>query len=404
MTAAKSILKLFVTSFFVFTPIFAISNIANAQTNNAPSKQDIAKVFYQNGEKANSSRDYSAALEYYKKAANLDHVEAMNMIGFYYQNGYGINADYTKAFEWYKKAAALGSSNAMNNIGNLYIDGMGVTKDYAKAIEWLQKAALLNSPAAFNNIGYLYENGGDGEDYSKLGVSADTARMLSGYGVKKDYTKARENYEKALGINPNYSRALFHLGNIYEQGLGVTQDYSIAGAYYIKAVNNGDIDSILRLANFYYDGRGVTQDDTTALNLYETWYGKALNADEKLFYSSRINQLEIKLKAKKDNEDAAAQKAEREAEEQAECRHLSDEMDTISSEQDRLETAIDLRKTAIMLAQQNLSLASSRGAYTGGYAAQLAELQSGYANMVREYNSMVKKRNNLVTKYRDKCE
>ena len=45
--------------------------------------------------------------------------------------------------EWYEKAADLGHVEAMAEIGWIYYNGLGVAKDYAKAVEWLNKAIEL---------------------------------------------------------------------------------------------------------------------------------------------------------------------------------------------------------------------------------------------------------------------
>ena len=36
--------------------------------------------------------------------------EAMQNLGWYYQNGFGVAQDYTQARQWYEKAAAAGNA------------------------------------------------------------------------------------------------------------------------------------------------------------------------------------------------------------------------------------------------------------------------------------------------------
>lgn len=45
------------------------------------------------------------AMEWFKKAADLGNISAMDFIGFMYENGLGVEPDSTKAQEWYDKAA-----------------------------------------------------------------------------------------------------------------------------------------------------------------------------------------------------------------------------------------------------------------------------------------------------------
>ena len=62
----------------------------------------------------------------------------------------------------------------------MYENGLGVKRDYVKAREWYEKAVAANtygrSSEASKRLGYMYEKG---------------------LGVKKDKDKAREWYEKA---------------------------------------------------------------------------------------------------------------------------------------------------------------------------------------------------------------
>jgi TPR repeat protein len=58
----------------------------------------------------------------------------------------------------------------------MYANGKGVKQDYKKAVEWYQKTADQGYVTAQYNLGLMYENG---------------------KGVKQDYKKAVEWYQKA---------------------------------------------------------------------------------------------------------------------------------------------------------------------------------------------------------------
>ena len=62
------------------------------------------------------------------------------------------------------------------NLGRMYYFGEGVKQDYAKALEWFQKAAEQGYATAQNNLGSMYYNG---------------------QGVKVNYAKAAEWFQKA---------------------------------------------------------------------------------------------------------------------------------------------------------------------------------------------------------------
>lgn len=67
--------------------------------------------------------------------------------------------DYTNAIKWYTKSANLGNVNAQNNLGTMYAEGQGVAQDYQKSIKWFLKSANQGFKVAQSNLGKMYENG-----------------------------------------------------------------------------------------------------------------------------------------------------------------------------------------------------------------------------------------------------
>ena len=59
----------------------------------------------------------------------------------------------------------------------------------------------------------------------------------NGYGVPRDYAKAREWYEKAAAKDNEL--AMHNLGALFANGLGVPQDYTKARVWYGKAADKG---------------------------------------------------------------------------------------------------------------------------------------------------------------------
>jgi hypothetical protein len=80
-------------------------------------------------------------LDGYQKAADQGDAVAQNNLGWFYENGQGVQKDLRKAAELYQKAADQGYARAQNNLGWLYENGQGVQKDLRKAAELYQKAA-----------------------------------------------------------------------------------------------------------------------------------------------------------------------------------------------------------------------------------------------------------------------
>ena len=75
-----------------------------------------------------------------------------------------------------KRAAEQGDAVAQSQLGCIYALGRGVRQDYQKARQWYEKAAAQGNADAQFFLGIIYENG---------------------YGVRKDLATAKEWYGRA---------------------------------------------------------------------------------------------------------------------------------------------------------------------------------------------------------------
>jgi TPR repeat protein len=74
----------------------------------------------------------------------------------FYQLGWGVAQDDAKAREWYEKAADKGHADAMHSLGEVYEWGrLGVAQDDAMAAEWYEKAADKGDPVAKSSLEQL---------------------------------------------------------------------------------------------------------------------------------------------------------------------------------------------------------------------------------------------------------
>ncbi|MEX4392224.1 sel1 repeat family protein, partial [Haemophilus influenzae] len=80
-----------------------------------------------------------------------------------------------------------------------------------------------------------------------------------GLGVKQDYFEAVKWYRKAA--DKGDAAAQFNLGVMYSQGQGVKQDDFEAVKWFRKAAEQGEANAQFNLGNMYANGRGVKQDD-----------------------------------------------------------------------------------------------------------------------------------------------
>ena len=75
------------------------------------------------------AQDYSAAADWFRKAADLGHVGAQNSLGYSYYYGEGVSRDYVEAVTWFRRAAEQGHAGAQINLGHAYYHGEGVSRD-----------------------------------------------------------------------------------------------------------------------------------------------------------------------------------------------------------------------------------------------------------------------------------
>ncbi len=169
--------------------------------------------------------------------------------------------------EWYENAAAQGKAAAQFNLSRLYAKGRGVPQDSRKARELRDKAAAQG-----------------------LVIAPDNPEMATYRRVRK-----LNLYEKAAA--QGNAEALNRLGMIYEQGIGVPQDYGKAVEWYEKAAAQGDAAAQLNLGEMCEKGFGVPQDYARAymwvnLAAAQGWPDavKARDVMNKTFPSSQIEE------------------------------------------------------------------------------------------------------------------
>ena len=93
-------------------------------------------------------QDYTEAIKWFAKSAELGDARAMNNLGIMFMYGRGVKQDYTEAIKWFAKSAELGDSDAMYCLGLMYHDGLGVKQDYTEAIKWYEEAVKAGNKYA----------------------------------------------------------------------------------------------------------------------------------------------------------------------------------------------------------------------------------------------------------------
>ena len=103
--------------------------------------------------------DYSKAMVWARKAAQMEHPQACFALGRIYDEGLGIEVNHKEGLKWYEKAANGGDADAQNIVGNIYSDkDLGVL-DLKKAFKYYKKAAEQDHIYGMFNLGLCYAEG-----------------------------------------------------------------------------------------------------------------------------------------------------------------------------------------------------------------------------------------------------
>ncbi len=108
---------------------------------------------------ADKRKDFRTAFQYYRQAAELGSVFAMNEVGSMYLNGTGVEKSVRKSFRWLKKAAELKNPVSMAMVARMYELGIGVDADINEALKWYVDAANAGEVHAKQRLEMLFNEG-----------------------------------------------------------------------------------------------------------------------------------------------------------------------------------------------------------------------------------------------------
>lgn len=139
-------------------------------------------------------------------------------------------ADFKKAFTCFKKAAAHDYSEAFAMVGDAYLDELGVEKNPVKARLWYRKGTDMGEMTAILKLADCYKCG--------IGGSVDYSKAMEQYLHLAERTGRFWNrYADGIGT------ALYEIGNMYLNGLGVPVDLKKAVRYFKLAAKKGNTDA-----------------------------------------------------------------------------------------------------------------------------------------------------------------
>lgn len=143
-------------------------------------------------------QNLSAALTWFRRAAENGHAAAAFKYASYVEAGEGIPADQAEAFRWYKVGAERGNPAAQFQVARIMFSGDGVPADQAAGLLWLERSARQGYAEALYVLGDLTFRG-EGRPADPLAAWA-YFRLAEGFGLREAAANRRHVEAQLLPI------------------------------------------------------------------------------------------------------------------------------------------------------------------------------------------------------------
>lgn len=146
------------------------------------------------------------------------------------QNNKKSHEDIKLAYYLLCESADAGYTASESELGYAFLIDVELDPDYDKALSYLKRASQKNDVKALWNLGFMYQNG---------------------LGVTKNYLESLEYYKMAAKLG--MPDAFHQVGAFYYEGLGCTRDINEARKWFKKGCDANCISSLITLGNIYYN-------------------------------------------------------------------------------------------------------------------------------------------------------
>jgi uncharacterized protein len=257
--------------------------------------QFLLAVMYSKGDGV--PRDLNKSFQWAKLAAEQGFRRAQHYIAKLYRIGEGVSKDIKRSLHWYEIAAKQGMASAQFDLGVLYAEGKrNIPRDLSQSYMYLNLAALQDFAGAKKNaqiikrkltplqIEHARENLQEWQkNWPKLDKTPEP--YLAKATVEKT-TKRKASLTDIADINANIQKGLLaaksgdfsgalqilkpfaisgnkeaqhYVGNLFEFGRGVDQNYIEARKWYSLSAHQGHVTSQVNLGMLFAHGKGGAQ-------------------------------------------------------------------------------------------------------------------------------------------------
>ncbi|MBP7948406.1 MAG: sel1 repeat family protein [Verrucomicrobiales bacterium] len=223
-------------------------------------------------DKTKQAEFYKKALQFYQQAAASKVPDAYNKLGYFYENGLGVEKSADKAYSYYKQGADAGLPISMYNVAVMSEEGRGVKeKNESEAVKLFTDAAKRGFGPAQLALGERYRAGKTGLDRDPIAAMAWIEKSAQSGNVV----------------------AQLELGNMLESGEAGFANLEAAAKIYLELARKGQPIAMFQLADMFQKGRGLKQDLAKAYG-FMTAAAKILASDEKLGKQAADRLAELK--------------------------------------------------------------------------------------------------------------
>lgn len=186
-----------------------------AQEGDGVAQYNLARVYYQN-------KEYAQSFHWWEKAAENGLNEAWVCMALQCAYGLGVEKDSNRALDYVRKAVKENpaDANALCHLGMFYEQGIGTDVNMEQALTCYRQAAEMGNPMAYFNLGVCY---------------------FYGKGVTENIETALKWVRQAAEMD--YGEAQYFLGLQYFVGEQVEQDLQLSLSYLHKSADGGSLDA-----------------------------------------------------------------------------------------------------------------------------------------------------------------
>jgi len=183
---------------------------------------------------------YEDSYRYFLLAFNKGMQKAAADIGYFYQQGNGVEKDFVQAIDWYKKGDAFGDPEAMMYLARIYdLNEEGHQPDSKKVVAYATKAAGLKNAVALNYLARIY--------------------LAGRSGIARNVPKALALYKEASALGDNMSMTA--MAYLYLEGTeGIAKNEAQAFEWAKKSAQAGGAPCMPLLAQMYTEGKVTPKD------------------------------------------------------------------------------------------------------------------------------------------------